>query len=82
MRNVSVLRWIALGVLLVPWASLSGCQSRASDEELGTIVYEVPKVPGSEKPFPLPDLDPNAKSDMPIDPFGDPSLMQDKAPKK
>jgi len=62
-RNVSVVHWIVLGLLAVPGMLTSGCQPAGSEEELGTIVYEVPKVPGSEKPLPMPELNPGAKSD-------------------
>ncbi|HLA83897.1 MAG TPA: hypothetical protein VJL29_03810 [Thermoguttaceae bacterium] len=78
MRYVSALPRILLGPLLLAWAFLPGCQSRGSDEELGTIVYEVPKVPGSDKPFPIPELDPKAKSRQsaaPVDPMADPSSV-------
>ena len=41
--------------LLVLAATLFGCES-ASQEELGEIVYEMPKIPGTEKPYVLPEL--------------------------
>jgi hypothetical protein len=41
---------------------VGGCGRGCSEKELGTIVYEVPNVPGSEKTFLLPKLDPAAKS--------------------
>ena len=34
-----------------------GCEQRVPKEALGTVVFEVPAVPGSEKPPPLPGLD-------------------------
>jgi len=37
-------------------ASFAGCQPKASDEELGTVIYSVPQVPGTEQPYPLPEL--------------------------
>ena len=58
MSKFSILCCLALGTLVV---SL-GCQESPSKEELGTIVYEVPKVPGSEEAYPIPDLNPDAKS--------------------
>ena len=57
MSKFSVLRWIAMGLLMVTF----GCQQSPSKEELGTVVYEIPKVPGSEETYPIPDLNPDAK---------------------
>ena len=54
MRNASILRWLGLSILLVPWLVLSGCGPSYTDEELGTMVYEVPDVPGSDETFPMP----------------------------
>jgi hypothetical protein len=36
--------------------SILGCEQRIPKEELGTIVFEVPAVPGAEKPPPMPEL--------------------------
>lgn len=33
---------------------MSGCNRGVSDEELGEIHYSLPKIPGAEKPTPLP----------------------------
>jgi hypothetical protein len=41
-----------LGAILV---LLSGCGPSVPDEELGTIVYEVPKIE-AEEPYQLPDI--------------------------
>lgn len=60
MRNVSALRWLGLGALLASGLIVSGCCPSCSEGDLGTMVYEVPTVPGSEVPFPLPKLDPEA----------------------
>ena len=35
-----------------------GCGSGVSEDDLGTIVTEVPLVPGGEEPHPLPELGP------------------------
>ena len=47
------------GVILVLVAAtlIPGCGPKLSKEELGKVVFEVPKVPGSETPFPMPELD-------------------------
>jgi hypothetical protein len=37
--------------------SIVGCDRRVPKEELGTVVFEVPAVPGSDKPPPTPELD-------------------------
>ena len=34
-----------------------GCGPRLSHEDLGTVVYEIPAVPGAEKPYTVPGLD-------------------------
>ena len=34
-----------------------GCEQRIPKEELGTVIFEVPQVPGSEKPPEMPQLD-------------------------
>jgi hypothetical protein len=35
----------------------NGCDSRVPKQELGTVVFEVPRVPGSDKPFEMPELE-------------------------
>jgi len=37
--------------------SFLGCEQRIPKEELGTVVFEVPAVPGAEKPPPTPELE-------------------------
>jgi hypothetical protein len=37
--------------------SIIGCEQRIPKEELGTVGFEVPTVPGAEKPPPTPELD-------------------------
>ena len=37
--------------------SIVGCEQRIPKEELGTVVFEVPAVPGAEKPPPMPELE-------------------------
>ena len=36
--------------------SILGCEQRIPKDELGTVVFEVPAVPGSEKPPPMPEI--------------------------
>ncbi len=50
--------------------SMLGCDRRIPKEELGTVVFEVPVVPGSEKPPPMPELD--AKPDSHASPAAKP----------
>ncbi len=33
-----------------------GCDHGVSEKELGEITYELPKIEGADKPFPLPPL--------------------------
>ncbi len=37
--------------------SILGCEQRIPKEELGNVVFEVPAVPGGEKPPPMPELE-------------------------
>ncbi len=37
--------------------STLGCEQRIPKEELGTVVFQVPAVPGSENPPPMPELE-------------------------
>ena len=55
-----------LGLLAI-LLSFAGCESKIPKQDLGKVVFEVPQVPGSEKPFPMPELDPapNAKGPAP-----------------
>jgi hypothetical protein len=43
---------------LVLLASLGGCGPSLSESELGTVVYEVPKVAGADQPYQMPQLGP------------------------
>ena len=37
---------------------LPGCNpAKPSAEDLGTVTYEIPKLPGDEKPYAVPELD-------------------------
>lgn len=37
-------------------AVLSGCGPGADQKDLGTLIYHLPNLPGSDKPYPLPPL--------------------------
>ena len=52
----------ALILLLVP-LSTAGCGPTLQPEDLGTVETKVPKLPGSEVPFPMPELDTPADPD-------------------
>lgn len=62
MRN----RLAALIVLMC----LTGCGPELSQQDLGHVVYEVPKVAGADKPYPMPELGPPVEWKQ--DPFGRP----------
>ena len=49
-RGVFILGLLCL--LAVP-----GCERRVSNDELGTVVFTLPDVPGADKPPPTPELD-------------------------
>jgi hypothetical protein len=59
-------RWLIIlfGVLAIPMA-LPGCGPAVAKSELGDIVYEVPKVPGADEPFPIPNVVPPLKTREP-----------------
>jgi hypothetical protein len=44
--------WLCLLFLLV---SLLGCGPKLSRQDLGIVVFEIPKVAGADKPYPLPE---------------------------
>ncbi len=41
-------------VILLLAAALPGCGPAVPRDELGTVVYEIPKVEGADKPYQLP----------------------------
>ena len=45
-----------LALLTLPF--ISGCGPELSQDDLGTVIYAVPKVAGSEEPYPMPQLTP------------------------
>jgi tetratricopeptide (TPR) repeat protein len=47
--------WMTAGpLLLAAFAAMPGCGPSVSEGDLGTIVFEVPAVPGADKPYELP----------------------------
>ena len=44
--------------LLLVLLSLGGCGPELSKVDLGTVVFEVPKVAGSDEPYQMPQLGP------------------------
>lgn len=53
--KASVLRLAALGCWL---SAVVGCGGpRLSDKEIGQPIYELPKLPGADEPYPMPELD-------------------------
>jgi hypothetical protein len=50
--------------LLTLLVTICGCGPEISKHELGTVVFgDVPKVPGADKPYPLPELGDLPKQD-------------------
>jgi hypothetical protein len=45
-------------LLLMLLTLMAGCGPELSKSDLGTVVYEVPKVAGSEEPYQMPQLGP------------------------
>ena len=43
-------------VLCLALAMLPGCGPRLDQEDLGEVVFEIPNVPGADKPYPLPEF--------------------------
>jgi hypothetical protein len=54
---------LGVGSLAVFSLVLGGCGRELSKSELGTVVFEVPKVAGAEKPYEMPKLGPRGKED-------------------
>jgi hypothetical protein len=55
---------LLLGVFLT-LPLLSGCGPALSEEDLGTVVFDVPEVPGADEPYPFPDSDAEPEPDSP-----------------
>lgn len=53
----------AVGLALAMLLTGAGCRKPPTEAELGKIVYELPKVPGADHPYPLPQIEEPASSD-------------------
>lgn len=65
--------WIAALLMGGSLLLLAGCEGAREPEDLGTVVYEIPRVEGDDQPFPLPELEernpePDAHSPLPPEP--------------
>ena len=47
---------ILIGIL-VCLVLLPGCEPTVEPEDLGTVQYEIPKIPGADQPYEMPELD-------------------------
>jgi len=50
--------WAAGAVVLV---LVAGCAPELDPQQYGQVIYEVPRVEGADKPYPLPQLETPAK---------------------
>jgi len=55
-RMGALARSAGLALVLI---SMFGCGPELSKQDLGTVVFEVPKVAGSDEPYPMPQLGPS-----------------------
>ena len=55
-------------ILLLFAAGLTGCAPTLQPEDLGTVESKVPKLPGAEIPFPMPELEAPAEPAAELDP--------------
>ncbi|MGD0518336.1 MAG: hypothetical protein ABSA26_12445 [Thermoguttaceae bacterium] len=58
------MRWLfglSLGLLIS--LALTGCGPAVSSKDMGTIIYEIPRVQGADKPYALPKIIPPHKED-------------------
>ena len=53
-----------LSYLVVLLVTLGGCGRELSKTDLGTVVFEIPKVAGADKPYPMPQLGPPKEGDQ------------------
>jgi hypothetical protein len=45
---------VAILLVLLVASAISGCRPSVSDKDLGTVVYEIPRVKGADQPYELP----------------------------
>jgi hypothetical protein len=56
--------WIGLlMLLLILLISPAGCGPALSETDLGTVTFEMPKVPGADAPYRMPQLEAPAQHD-------------------
>ncbi len=67
-RGPDGISWGPLLFLLLP--VFCGCDSGVPTEDLGTMVFEVPEVPGADEPYEMPELGPPLEPEP--EPFGSP----------
>jgi hypothetical protein len=61
-RSLDPLRSAVAGLLLLASAVLLGCEPKLDEQQYGQIIYDVPKINGADRPYPLPQLeDPEEK---------------------
>jgi len=53
---------LSLGMVLLLFVA-PGCGPRLSEDDLGTVIYDLEQVPGADKPFLLPDGPPKAAAE-------------------
>ena len=56
------LRTVVL-VGLLAFFSVRGCEQRIPKDELGNVIFDLPKVPGGDKPPPTPELDESSETE-------------------
>jgi hypothetical protein len=61
---------LSLPLILLVLVSLGGCGPDLSKVDLGAVVFEVPKVAGSDEPYQMPQLGPPLEHQT--DPYGRP----------
>jgi hypothetical protein len=52
------LRLSLLTILVLALICPTGCGPALSESDLGTPVFEIPKIPGADKPYRMPQLEP------------------------
>ena len=58
-RIIRRFEWAAAGLLIVCSTTFAtpGCAPKLRPREYGQVIHDLPKLPGAEKPYPLPELD-------------------------
>lgn len=49
---------LSLLTMLLTAPLLNGCESASPPSDLGSVVFEVPRVQGADEPYPMPQLGP------------------------